>query len=69
MPLDNISFSDFKLDTATGMTIKDARNVSLHNVIINAAKGSPITADRTTGLELDLRQHHANQCSAAAGIG
>jgi hypothetical protein len=53
MPLENISFSDFKLDTTTGMSIKDARNVSLHNVIINAAKGSPITADRTTGLELD----------------
>ncbi len=53
MPLDNISFSDFKLDTVTGMTIKDARNISLHNVIINAAKGSPVTADQTVGLELD----------------
>jgi hypothetical protein len=53
MPLDNISLTDIRLDTTAGMTIKDARNVSLHNVVINAAKGSPVTADQTVGLELD----------------
>ncbi|HEX3797093.1 MAG TPA: glycoside hydrolase family 28 protein [Verrucomicrobiae bacterium] len=53
MPLDGISFSDVKLDTTTGLTIKDARNISLHNVIINTTKGSPIVTDRVTNLELD----------------
>ena len=35
------------------MTIKDARHVSLHNVIINCADGPVILADRTDLLELD----------------
>ncbi len=53
MPLDNIALSDIKLDTIKGMTIQDARHVSLHNVIINATDGPAIVADRTEGLELD----------------
>lgn len=53
MPLDNIAFSDIKLDTTKGMTITDARHVSLHNVVLNPAEGPAIVADRADGLELD----------------
>ncbi len=53
MPLENITFSDVKLDTFKGMTIKDASHVSLHNVTINARQGPVIQAYRTESLELD----------------
>ena len=53
MPLENISLSDIKLDTTTGAVIRDAKNVSLHNVVINPALGPVITANKTDGLELD----------------
>jgi hypothetical protein len=53
MPLENVAFSDIKLDTTRGMTIRDAKHVSLHNVVINSAQGPVILADRTEGLELD----------------
>jgi polygalacturonase len=53
MPLDNIAFSDIKLDTTEGMTVTDARHISLHNVVLNPTEGPVIVADRTDGLELD----------------
>jgi hypothetical protein len=53
MPLENIAFSDIKLDTTKGMTIKDAKHISLHNAVLNSSQGPVIVADRTEGLELD----------------
>jgi hypothetical protein len=53
MPLENIAFSDIKLDTTKGIAIKDAKHVSLHNVLLNSSRGPVIVADRTEGLELD----------------
>ena len=52
-PLQGISFTDVQLDTTTGFTIKDAEDVSFHQVVINTEKGPAIVADNTTGLELN----------------
>jgi hypothetical protein len=53
MPLEDISFSDIRLNATTGLNILDAKNISLHNVILNVARGPAIMADRVAGLELD----------------
>jgi polygalacturonase len=53
MPLEGVSFTDVALDTSTGFTINDAKDIRFHNVIINAAKGPVILADKTSGLELE----------------
>lgn len=53
MPLEDISLSDVRLSAATGLNILDAKNISLHNVVLNPARGPGIIADRVTGLELD----------------
>ncbi len=53
MPLEGISLSDFKLDAITGISIMDAKDVSLRNLTINTVRGPVVKADRTVGLELD----------------
>jgi polygalacturonase len=53
MPLQDISLSDIHLNATTGISMKDVKNMSLHNVVINPTKGSVLIADQTEGLELD----------------
>ena len=53
MPLENISMSDINLTTTTGISITDAKNVTLRNVTVNASRGAVVNADKTDGLELD----------------
>jgi len=53
MPLEGVSFTDIALDTSTGFTITDAKDIHFHNVTVNAAKGPIVVADKTESLELD----------------
>ena len=52
MPVSDVSFVDVQLDTETGVKIKDARDITFRDVMINATKGPALVADKTEGLEL-----------------
>jgi polygalacturonase len=53
MPLEGVSFSDIHLETSTGMTISDSKDISFHQVEIATEKGPSLLVDRTSGLEID----------------
>jgi hypothetical protein len=53
MPVENISFNDIYLDTETGFTIRKAKNIELHNVIVNVQKGSAVITNNVNQIELD----------------
>jgi polygalacturonase len=53
MPVEDITFNDIQFDAKTGATIKEASNISFHNVRITTQQGASITAENVKGLTLD----------------
>jgi polygalacturonase len=53
MPVDDITFSDIQFDAQTGATIKEASNITFHNVRITTKDGSSVMAENVKGLVLD----------------
>jgi hypothetical protein len=53
MPIENITFDNIQLETKTGFTLKDAKDIEFHNVTVNTESGPVITATTTEGLEID----------------
>jgi len=51
-PLEGITLSDIALSTKKGLTIKNAKNVDLRGVRIDAETGPAISAERTENLQL-----------------
>jgi polygalacturonase len=51
-PLENVTLSDIALSTRKGLTIRNARNVELRGVRIDAQTGPAISAERAENLEL-----------------
>jgi len=51
-PLEDVSLSDIALRAKKGLTIRDATNVQLHMVRIDADEGPAITAERASNLGL-----------------
>ncbi|MGH2625004.1 MAG: glycoside hydrolase family 28 protein, partial [Sphingobacterium sp.] len=52
MPIEEISFNDIVMDTELGFDIKEAKNISFNNVLINAAKGEAIKAQQVKNLQI-----------------
>ena len=42
MPVEDISFNDIWIQAETGFVMKKAKNIELHNVIVNVQKGSAV---------------------------
>ncbi len=53
MPIENITFHDVRFDAQTGITIKEAKDIELHQVSVITQQGPAVSATRVTGLELD----------------
>ena len=53
-PAEEIIFSDIDIVEADeGFIMRDAKDIGFHNVRVNCKKGSPFSAERISGLELD----------------
>ncbi len=53
MPIENISFSNINMEAKQGMSIHTAKNVELHDVVINTEIGASFKIEDTEGLVLD----------------
>ena len=53
MPVEDISFNDIWIQAETGFVIKKAKNIELHNVIVNVQKGSAVVTENVNAIELD----------------
>ncbi|MCW3094099.1 MAG: glycoside hydrolase family 28 protein [Ferruginibacter sp.] len=53
MPVQEISFNDLVFEAETGIVIKNARDIELHNVRVNAKTGSALQAEMVQRLEID----------------
>jgi polygalacturonase len=53
MPVEDISFHDIRFEAETGMLIKYATNIELHNVRVNTRQGSSLIAENTKNILID----------------
>ena len=53
MPVEDITFNDIQMDAETGATIKEAKNIELHNVRITTKAGSSLVAENVDGLTVN----------------
>jgi hypothetical protein len=53
MPVEDVSFNDIWMQAETGFIMKKAKNIELHNVIVNVQKGSAVITENVSGIELD----------------
>jgi hypothetical protein len=53
MPVQEISLNDCVFEAETGIVIKNAKDIELHNVRVNTKTGSAITVDKTQRLDID----------------
>lgn len=53
MPVEDVSFNDIWMQAETGFIMKKAKNIELHNVIVNVQKGSAVITENVNGIELD----------------
>lgn len=53
MPIENVTFSNCNFDAKQGFTVKEARNIAFHNVLINAATGPAVRTENVQQLWLD----------------
>jgi polygalacturonase len=59
MPIEDITFHDVLFDAKTGITVKEAKNIALHNVRVTTQQGSSIIAENVRDLEIDgLKSTH-----------
>jgi hypothetical protein len=53
MPIEDISFNDIQFDAETGITIKEAKNIALHQVRVTTKQGPAIIAEQVRDLEIN----------------
>jgi hypothetical protein len=53
MPVQEISLNDVIFEAETGIVIKNAKDIELHNVRVNTKTGSALTVDKTQRLDID----------------
>jgi polygalacturonase len=53
MPVEDVTFDDLQLTADKGFTVREARNVAFHHVLINARTGPALSGENIDGLELD----------------
>lgn len=53
MPVSEISLNDIVFEAETGIVIKNAQDIQLHNVRVNTKTGSPLLVEKTERLDID----------------
>ena len=53
MPVDDISFHNIQFEAETGMLIKNATNIDLHNIRVNTKQKPALIAENVIGLQID----------------
>jgi polygalacturonase len=53
MPVEDITFHDIQFNAKTGMQIKEAKNIELHNVRITTTSGPALSVENVDGIEVD----------------
>jgi polygalacturonase len=53
MPVSEISLNDCVFETETGIVMKNAKDIELHNVRVNTKTGSALSAEKTERLDID----------------
>ncbi len=53
MPVQEISLTDVVFEANTGITIRNAKDIALHQVRVNVKEGAALRAEKTTRLEID----------------
>jgi hypothetical protein len=53
MPISNISFTDIRINGEIGFTVKDAEDISFHNVQMNASQGSALAIEKGKYIEIN----------------
>ncbi|MDB5193642.1 MAG: glycoside hydrolase family 28 protein [Segetibacter sp.] len=53
MPVEDITFNDMQFQAKTGATIKEARNIEIHNVRITTETGSSLNAENVSNLTIN----------------
>ena len=53
MPVSEISLNDVVFEAETGIVIKNAKDIQLHNVRVNTKTGSALLAEKTKRLDID----------------
>ncbi|MEO6230529.1 MAG: glycoside hydrolase family 28 protein [Ferruginibacter sp.] len=53
MPVTEISLNDVVFEAETGIVIKNAKDIELHNVRVNTKTGSAVQAEKTSRLDID----------------
>jgi polygalacturonase len=62
MPIEDVSFYDVQFDAETGIVIKEAKNIALHQVRVTTKQGHAINAENVEDLEIDGLKtlHHSD---------
>jgi polygalacturonase len=53
MPIEDITFHDIQFDAQTGITIREAKNIELHNVRVTTQQGPAIIAEQVQDLTVE----------------
>ncbi|MGD9929208.1 MAG: glycoside hydrolase family 28 protein [Mangrovibacterium sp.] len=53
MPISNISFTDIRINGEIGFTVKDAEDISFHNVQMNAFNGPALAIEKSKYIEIN----------------
>ena len=53
MPIENVTFTDIKIDADKGFVVENARNIAFHDVIVSTSNGSVLSADCVENLEIE----------------
>jgi hypothetical protein len=53
MPVQEISSNDVVFEATTGIVIKNAKDIELHNVRVNTQKGAALQAEKTERLNIE----------------
>ena len=53
MPIEDITFHDIQFDAQTGITIREAKNIELHNVRVTTQQGPAIIAEQVKDLTVE----------------
>ena len=53
MPIEDVSFYDIQFDAKTGIVIKEAKNIELHQVRVKTQQGHALSVENVQDLEID----------------
>jgi polygalacturonase len=53
MPIDNVTFDNINIDAEDGFAIKNVKNITFHNVMVNTTRGPVLIGENVDNLEVE----------------